>query len=111
MVINLLYTSLLLQIDGVELGWALGYMINATNRIPTESTCMEVSDSVFYGVLAAFIIVLILDTQSNNLTTLIADNINNRGPGATCQSELCSTYFLEYFFRIQKPTQKQYSLS
>ena len=35
-------------------------MINATNRIPSESTCMEVSDSVFYGVLAAFIIVLIL---------------------------------------------------
>ena len=29
-------------------------------------------------------------------TDLIADNINNRGPGVTLQSELSSTYFLEF---------------
>ncbi|XP_072037470.1 ectonucleoside triphosphate diphosphohydrolase 8-like isoform X2 [Amphiura filiformis] len=48
------------DIKGVELGWSLGYMINATNRIPVESTCMEVPDSAFYGVLAALVIIFIL---------------------------------------------------
>ncbi len=44
----------------MDLGWSLGYMINATNRIPVESSCMEIPDSVYFGVLAVLLLVFIL---------------------------------------------------
>ena len=38
----------ILQVKGQELGWSLGFMINASNLIPTEASCSKFSVSGFY---------------------------------------------------------------
>ncbi|XP_033632927.1 ectonucleoside triphosphate diphosphohydrolase 8-like [Asterias rubens] len=36
------------EVKGQELGWSLGFMINASNLIPTEASCSKFSVSGFY---------------------------------------------------------------
>ena len=40
-----------LQIHNRSLGWALGFMINATNLLPTEKPSYRVKNSVFLAVV------------------------------------------------------------
>ena len=44
------------QINGAHLDWSLGYMVDATNRIPEEKACVGLSPVTFCGLLIIFII-------------------------------------------------------
>ncbi|XP_038046366.1 ectonucleoside triphosphate diphosphohydrolase 8-like [Patiria miniata] len=48
------------KISGVTLGWALGYMLDLTNRIPVEASCIGLSPGVFGALLVIFIICLLV---------------------------------------------------
>ncbi|XP_022080908.1 ectonucleoside triphosphate diphosphohydrolase 3-like isoform X2 [Acanthaster planci] len=49
-----------LEVNGVTLGWDLGYMVDATNRIPEEAACVGLTPSIFAGLVVIFIVICIL---------------------------------------------------
>ncbi|XP_033102855.1 ectonucleoside triphosphate diphosphohydrolase 8-like [Anneissia japonica] len=45
------------DVDGANVGWSLGYMVNATNGIPTEPPSLLIHEEFFYGLLACYSII------------------------------------------------------
>ncbi|XP_022097702.1 ectonucleoside triphosphate diphosphohydrolase 2-like [Acanthaster planci] len=48
------------EVKGKELGWSLGFMINATNMIPTEASCTDFTKVGFYVGLAILIVTFVI---------------------------------------------------
>ena len=42
---------LLCKVDGAEIGWSLGFMVNKTNEIPVESPTYRISQQEFVILL------------------------------------------------------------
>jgi len=48
------------QIHGAEVGWSLGFMVNKTNGIPTESASYRISQQEFVILLLVFSLLTII---------------------------------------------------
>ncbi|XP_071946776.1 ectonucleoside triphosphate diphosphohydrolase 3-like [Antedon mediterranea] len=50
------------DIEGTNVGWSLGYMVNATNGIPSELPSILIHEPVYYGLLGVYCVLLFLGT-------------------------------------------------
>ncbi|XP_038046763.1 uncharacterized protein LOC119720971 [Patiria miniata] len=49
-----------LEVNGASLGWALGYMVDATNRIPEEASCVGLAPATLTGLILIFTTICLL---------------------------------------------------